>query len=205
MSIELLESRQMMSVSAHQIGGTLIVRGTAGDDKAIISYFDNEGVKTAIVFNAKLEDDTLVPDLPTDANGEPIMPTIYTGVNLLLVDMLAGNDQLLLLASTGNSIVTTGAGADSVDLNTGGDANVAIDMGAQDDLLIITAGDSSKVLASGAAGADTAFVNIFGDAKVIYLAGAGDDTTTVYNAGDSMNQFVYSGGPGNNDLITLPV
>jgi hypothetical protein len=181
--VEELGTRAVPSASPVTLtsSGTLIVRGTAGDDTVSVTMDANVQNQLDVFYN----DDT-TPFSTFDVTQTPVNRISFLG--------LAGNDSFTnatavssnlnggtgndtLVGGAGNDKITGGAGDDSL---SGGDGNDSISGGTGND--VIDGGDGNNKI-TGDAGNDT------------ITAGAGNDTITG-GSGDDL----ISGGDGNDSI-----
>jgi Ca2+-binding RTX toxin-like protein len=186
MSLESLESRQLMSVSITVNNGVMHIEGTSQNDNVMIDQDDT----TVYVFDdnilVKLVPVTQVGLIEFNAKGESDRLRTFEAVNRRMsVDAGDGNDIIetgsevdTVTAGNGNDFVFSGKGSDAVD---GGEGNDTLAGGNQFDDL--SGGNGNDAIQGG-------------EANDTLIGGAGDDTLV----GEGGNDLLIGGA--DNDHLT---
>jgi hypothetical protein len=146
LSIEFLETRQLLSAAFMEAGGRLVVRGTAGNDTIMVGRNPNNSAQIRVVMDGKSYDfaskfvkqvrveagagnDLVKSDTSKGAVTAPMFFLGDAGHDTLMTStaddaLIGGGDSDVLIAKAGNNYVNGGDGNDKIFAGSGNDTLV---------------------------------------------------------------------------------
>lgn len=189
---ETLEGRRLFTVSVVALPNHgLLVRGSPGDDHVAIDQEKHVDPETG-----QHVDYVQVVDLGTNT---PVTPSPIQGVNYIIVDLGAGDDQLIFHGENSAAAIVTGSGDDTVEIQAFGTEQVVAELGSGTNYLSVLAINDSTVIARNGPGDDSADLVALDNASIVYSAGAGADTVSITNIG-ATSKIIVNGGAGNDTI-----